>query len=74
MSLLIAGLVRLLIFVFFEMPLFAVVEVMRLVGLAFVEALLIFFVLRIILCVILEKWSASSLCHHPSNTHACRYH
>jgi hypothetical protein len=71
-ALLVASLVRLLVVVFLEVPFLAVVPVMRMVRLTFVHALLVSFVFRIILVMVLEKWSPSGLCRAPRNTNACR--
>src|SRR5271154_7156630 len=58
-ALLVTSLVRFLVFVFLEVPLLGVVQVVRLVILAFAHALLVPRVLRIIrLLLVLEKWSA----------------
>ncbi len=60
-ALLVACFIGLLIFVFLEVPLFAVVALVRLIHLAFVQALLVPFVFCVILIVILEKWGSGSL-------------
>jgi hypothetical protein len=69
-ALLVASLVRPLVFVFFEVPLLAVVQVMRMVRLTFTHTLLVLFVFRIIRAralVPLEKWSSSRLCRAPDD-------
>jgi len=58
---LVASLVSFLVFVFFEASLLGVVPVMRMVILAFAHTLLVFFVFRIVLFVVLKKWSCHSL-------------
>jgi len=60
-ALLVTSLVRFLVFVFLEVPLLGVVPVMRLIVVALAHALLVCFVFRIILVVVLEKWSCHSL-------------
>src|ERR1022692_2978932 len=80
-ALLVAGLVRLLVFVFLEVPLLAVVPVVRMVVFAFAHTLRVCLVLRIILLlflvlflvVVLEKWSAHSLYHASTDTNTGRY-
>jgi ABC-type siderophore export system fused ATPase/permease subunit len=71
-TLLIAGLVGLLVFVFLEMAFLAVVQLMRLVTLAFAHTLLVSFVLRIIRALILEKWGRHGLYRAGSETDASR--
>jgi hypothetical protein len=65
-TLLVAGLIRFLVLVFFEVSLLAVVTVMRVVILAFAHPLLVSFVFRIVLVVILimvlQNWSRHGLC------------
>ena len=72
-ALLVASLVRFLVYVFLEVPILAVVPVMRTVILAFAHTLLVCFVFRIILFVVLEKWSRDSLYHASGDTHTHRY-
>ena len=81
MALLVARLIRFLVFVFFEVPLLAVIPVMRMVVLAFAHTLLVCFVFRIILVlvlgvvlvVLLEKWSPHSLYRASTDTNTDRY-
>jgi hypothetical protein len=72
-ALLVASLVRFLVYVLFEVPILAVVPVMRTVILAFAHTLLVCFVFRIILFVVLEKWSRHSLYHASGDTQTHRY-
>ena len=75
-ALLVASLIRFLIFVFFEVPLLAVVPVMHLVVLAFTHTLLVGFVFRIIRGVVplvLEKWSRYSLYRGSGDTNTHRH-
>jgi hypothetical protein len=69
-ALLVAGLVCLLVFVFLEVPLLAVIQVSRMIRSTFVHALLVSFVLRIIRTLVLEKWSPGGLrrAHRDPNT------
>ena len=72
-ALLVASFVRLLVYVLLEVPILAVVPVMRTVILAFTHTLLVCFVLRIILLVVLEKWSCHSLHRGSTDTNTGRY-
>ena len=76
MTLLVAGLIRFLVLVFFEVSLLAVVPVMRVVILAFADPLLVSFVFRIVLVVILvmvlQNWSRDGLCRASTNTQTHR--
>jgi hypothetical protein len=72
-SLLVASLVRFLVLGFFEVPLLAVVQLTRMVGLAFAHTLLVCFVFRVILFVVLEKWSSHSLYRAATDTNTHRY-
>ena len=72
-ALLVASLIRFLVFVFFEVPLFAVIPVMRLVILAFAHTLLVCFVFRIIWGVVLEERSRHSLYGGTGETDSYRY-
>jgi hypothetical protein len=74
-ALLVAGLVRFLVFVSLEVPLLGVIQVMRLVILAFAHALLVPFVLRVIrlLRLVLGKWSSYSLKRASTDTNTQRY-
>ncbi len=68
-ALLVTGLIRFLICVCLEVPLFGVVFVMGTVTFAFAHTLSVRFISRIILVV--EKWSAGSLrCHSSADTPA----
>jgi hypothetical protein len=72
-ALLVAGLVRSLVLVFFEVPFLAVVPLMRAVTLAFTDTLLVSFVLRIIRALILEKRGGHGLYRSPGETDGSRY-
>jgi hypothetical protein len=72
-AILVAGLVRLLVFIFLEVPLLAVVQVSRMISFTFVHALLVSFVLRIIRTVVLEKWSPGGLRRARRDPNACYY-
>jgi hypothetical protein len=72
-ALLVASLVRFLVYVLFEVPILAVVPVMRTVILAFAHTLLVCFVFRIILFVVLEKWSRHGLHHASGDTQTHHY-
>lgn len=71
-ALLVSGFVRSLIFVFLEMSFLAVVQLMRMVTLAFAHTLLVSFVLRIILAMVLEKWGRYGLYRASRETDARR--
>jgi hypothetical protein len=72
-ALLVAGLVRFLVFVFFEVPLLAVIPVVNLVVFAFAHTLLVCFVFRIIRGVVLEERSSHSLYGGTGETDSYRY-
>jgi hypothetical protein len=72
-ALLVASLVRFLVYVLFEAPILAVVPVMRTVILAFAHTLLVCLVFRIILFVVLEEWSRHGLHHASSDTQTHHY-
>jgi hypothetical protein len=75
-TLLVAGLIRFLVLVFFEVSLLAVIPVTRVVILAFAHPLLVSFVFRIVLVVILvmvlQNWSRHGLCRASADTHTHR--
>ncbi|MGP0073887.1 MAG: hypothetical protein ACLPWF_18385 [Bryobacteraceae bacterium] len=75
MAFLITILIRFLVFVFFEVSLLAVVQIMRMVTLAVADALLVSFVLRVVLIVVLvlEEWSRHGLDRASTNSHTHRY-
>src|ERR1017187_4434512 len=72
-ALLVASLIVLLVYVLFEVPILAVILVMRAVILAFAHPLLVCFVFRIILFVVLKKWSPHGLYHASGDTKTHRY-
>jgi hypothetical protein len=72
-ALLVASLVGFLVYVLFEVPILAVVPVMRTVILAFAHPLLVCLVFRIILFVVLEEWSRHSLYHASGDTQTHHY-
>src|ERR1017187_8275263 len=80
-ALLVASLVRFIVFVLFEVPLLAVVEAARMVTAAFAHTLLVCFVLRVILFVllllllfaVLRKWSRHGRCSPYPDTDTHRY-
>src|ERR1039457_2947962 len=81
-ALLVASLVRFIVFVLFEVPLLAVVEAARMVTAAFAHTLLVCFVLRVILFVlllllllfaVLGKWSRHGRCSPNADTHTHHY-
>ena len=73
MALLVAGLIRFLVFVFLEVPLLGVVLVMRMVILAFAHTLLVCFVFRIVLIVVLGKWNRYSVYRASTYTNTHRH-
>src|ERR1039457_2950301 len=78
-ALLVASLVGFVVFVLFEVPLLAVVQVARMVIAAFAHTLLVCFVLRVILFVllllfvVLGKWSRHGRCGPYPDTHTYHY-
>lgn len=77
MALLVASLVRFLVYVLFEVPLLAVIQIVRAVALAFAYALLVLFVFRVVLflvlVVVLEEWSCHGLDRACTENHPRRY-
>ena len=71
MAFLVARLVCFLVFVLFEVSFLAMVQLMRMVTLAFAHALLVSLVFRVILVVILE-WSCHGLRRASTDNHARR--
>jgi hypothetical protein len=69
-TLLVPGFVRSLVFVFLEMSFLAMVQLMRMVTLAFTLTLLVSFVLRIIGALLLEIWGRYGLNGAGSETDA----
>jgi hypothetical protein len=72
-ALLVSGFVRSVVFVFLEVSFLAMVQLVRMVTLAFTLTLLVSFVLRIIRALFLEKWGRYGLYCASSETDTGRY-
>src|SRR5580698_2620212 len=74
-ALLVTGLVGFLVFIFLEVSFLAVIQIVRMVTLAFVHALLVSFVFRVVrfVVLVLEEWSCHGLDRASTDSHPRRY-